>query len=114
MKTPRTGTLLLWLLLCVCAPGHAQKAEEGGDAAAQGAADLRLRYEIRPEVLAREYHNRTEYEYRLNENLYMIRTEPEKGSPYYLVDTVGSGELEYRRNAGQLEMQVPAWVLHRW
>ncbi len=108
MKIQRTGSLLLILILCFTGAGLAQKTPAGE------APDLRLRYEIEPEVTTRKYHNRTEQEYRLNENLYMIRTDPEKGSPYYLVDTHGTGELEYRRNAAQLDIQVPNWVLHRW
>jgi len=114
MKIQRTGFVLLGILLCAAVPGLAQKAPEGQDQAAEGAAEVRLLYAIEPEVIAREYHNRTEYEYRLNDNLYMIRTVPEKGSAYYLVDTLGTGELEYRRDAAQLDIQAPAWVLHRW
>ena len=32
----------------------------------------------------------------------------------YMVDKRGTGELEYRRNMENLDMQVPEWVLLRW
>jgi len=31
-----------------------------------------------------------------------------------MVDKRGTGELEYRRNMENLDMQVPEWVLFRW
>lgn len=75
--------------------------------------EIHLEY-VKPEVITKRYHNRTVEEYRVRQNLYMMKTIPDVGSPYYLVDQRGTGELEYRRNMEQLDMQVPVWVLHRW
>jgi hypothetical protein len=71
-------------------------------------------YNVKPEETTKKYHNRTETEYRIQQNLYMIKTVPDAGSPYYMVDKRGTGELEYRRNMQNLDMQVPEWVLMRW
>jgi hypothetical protein len=75
--------------------------------------EVHLHY-VEPEVTTTRYHNRTETEYRINQNLYMIKSVPDAGSPYYMVDNFGTGELEYRRNMENLDMQVPNWVLFRW
>ena len=71
-------------------------------------------YNVQPEETTKKYHNRTETEYRIQQNLYMIKTVPDAGSPYYMVDKRGTGELEYRRNMQNLDMQVPEWVWFRW
>ena len=75
--------------------------------------EVHLHY-VRPEETTKKYHNRTETEYRIQQNLYMIKTVPDAGSPYYMVDKRGTGELEYRRNMENLDIQVPEWVLFRW
>ena len=75
--------------------------------------EVHLHY-VEPEVTTKRYYNRTETEYRINQNLYMIKTVPDAGSPYYMVDQFGTGELEYRRNMENLDIQVPNWVLFRW
>jgi len=104
MKNRPACILSLLVLTLAVSPGRAQ--DEPG-------RDISL-YHVHPDVTTKQYHNRTEQEFRVNENLYMIRTVPAKGSPHYLVDTTGTGELEYRRNAAQLDIQAPTWVLHRW
>ncbi len=79
------------------------------------AKDLEIHlYHAEPEKTTKRYHNRTETEYRIHRNLYMIKTVPDAGSPYYMVDKLGTGELEYRRNMENLDIQVPEWVLFRW
>ena len=71
------------------------------------AEDLEVHlYNVKPEETTKKYHNRTETEYRIQQNLYMIKTVPKAGSPYYMVDKRGTGELEYRRNMENLDMQV--------
>lgn len=70
--------------------------------------------DTKPDVESKRFHNRTEEQYRMNEHLYMIKTVPDSGSPYYLVDPYGSGEWEYRRNMSTMDIQVPQWVLMRW
>jgi hypothetical protein len=53
-------------------------------------------------------------EYRIGGVLYMIKINPVKGSPYYLVDTDGDGNMETRYNDLQSNLAIPAWVLLRW
>jgi hypothetical protein len=54
-------------------------------------------------------------EFRVNGRLYMIMVIPDKGVPYYLVDTDGDGDLETRRNKLDPDgLLVPTWVLKRW
>lgn len=52
-------------------------------------------------------------EYRLNGQLYMIKITPNKGYPYYLIDTDGDGSFETRRN--ELDNPpVTQWKILRW
>ena len=53
-------------------------------------------------------------EFRINGQLYMIRVNPRKGPPYYLVDADGDGNLETRWNDLAPDLLIPAWVLKRW
>ncbi len=70
--------------------------------------------DIQPAVTLQEHDNRTVEEYRVNNNLYMVRITPAAGAPYYLIDDTGSGDLEYRRDAGGRDNRVPQWVLFSW
>ena len=53
-------------------------------------------------------------EYRIRGQLYMIRVVPQRGVPYYLVDTDGDGNLETRRNEVTEDLLIPNWILFRW
>jgi hypothetical protein len=68
--------------------------------------------DIRPSVTIQEHPNRVTEEYRVNNNLYMIKVTPSVGAPYYLVDQDGSGDMEYRRSA--YGDQAPQWTLFSW
>jgi hypothetical protein len=92
-------------------PAQEEKAEKKTEEKED--MEVHLHY-VKPEETTKRYHNRTETEYRIQQNLYMIKTVPDAGSPYYMVDKRGTGELEYRRNMENLDMQVPEWVLFRW
>jgi hypothetical protein len=52
-------------------------------------------------------------EYRVGDQLYMIKIFPAKGYPYFLVDTDGDGSLETRSNELS-NPEIPQWVLFRW
>ena len=67
-----------------------------------------------PQVTIKEHHNRTVEEYRLNNNLYMVKVTPFHGKPYYLVDDDGTGDMEMRRNAEGMDNRVPQWTLFSW
>jgi hypothetical protein len=70
--------------------------------------------ELEPKVSIEEHHNRTVEEYRVNNNLYMVKVRPRVGRPYYLVDHDGSGSMEWSRGSSELEKQAPRWTLFSW
>jgi hypothetical protein len=52
-------------------------------------------------------------EYRVNGQLYMVKITPNKGYPYYLIDSDGDGSFETRRN--ELDNPpVTQWKILRW
>lgn len=80
-------------------------------------ADLDLsvhRSDVAPAITLREHENRMVEEYRVNNNLYMMKVTPSVGAPYYLVDEDGSGDMAWHRGAGQFEENVPQWALFSW
>ncbi len=77
--------------------------------------DLSVRAsDIEPSVTLKERENRIVEEYRVNNNLYMIKITPSIGAPYYLVDEDGSGDMEWNRGRSELERNVPQWALFSW
>ena len=77
--------------------------------------DLSVRdSDIEPSVTVREHENRVVEEYRVNNNLYMIKITPSIGAPYYLVDEDGSGDLAWNRGERNFEQKVPQWALFSW
>ena len=87
--------------------------------AGQGATakelDLRVvESDLKPQVRVEDHANRRMEEYRVNNNLYMIKVTPKSGPSYYLVDTDGSGEMEMRRDTPGQGIQVPQWTLSNW
>jgi hypothetical protein len=64
----------------------------------------------RPEVSIRQDERGTVTEYRIGGKLYMAKITPDKGVPYYLVDTDGDGALE-TRYATEDNIVVPMWVI---
>jgi hypothetical protein len=83
-------------------------------AAGLAALDLSPVDDMEPKVTIEEHHNRTVEEYRVNNNLYMVKITPKAGKPYYLVDPDGSGTMEWRRNSLGMDVQAPRWTLLRW
>ncbi len=81
------------------------------------AKDLDLRVvesDLQPEVRVQDHANRRMEEYRVNNNLYMVKVTPKSGPSYFLVDTDGSGEMEMRRQTPGQDIQVPQWTLSNW
>jgi hypothetical protein len=77
--------------------------------------DLRVtEADIAPQVRVRDYENRTVEEFSVNNNVYMVRITPAAGAPYYLVDTDGSGDMEWNRGQPDRDIQVPQWALMSW
>jgi hypothetical protein len=67
-----------------------------------------------PQVTIQQYDNRSEEEFRVNNNLYMIRVQPRFGAPYYLVDPEGTGSWEQSRHSLGMDFRPPQWALFRW
>ena len=69
---------------------------------------------LEPEINIQQYDNRETQEYSVNDRVYMVKITPTVGSPYYLVDPDGTGEMEYKRDTMGLEVNPPQWTLFRW
>ena len=96
-------------LLFVCSIGLAIGADEGapaGDSAASVPQE--------PEVTIIQRGQERVEEYRMNNQIYMIKITPAKGYPYYLVDTTGDGNFDTRRPQLNSKPVIPEWVLLRW
>ena len=86
-------------------------------AGARDLADLDLgvtEADYSPAVTIEQHENRVVQEFRVNNNLYMVKITPSIGAPYYLVDEDGSGDMAWHRGGGQIETQVPQWTLATW
>jgi len=81
--TPSARLLILPGLLLSLAIGAEQRRVADLDLSVQES-------DITPSVTLREHENRAVEEYRVNNNLYMVKITPAAGAPYYLVDDDGS------------------------
>ncbi|MDX1655029.1 MAG: DUF2782 domain-containing protein [Candidatus Competibacteraceae bacterium] len=70
--------------------------------------------EVEPTVTITRRKEGLVSEYRVNGRLYMVRVEPDKGVPYYLVDTDGDGQLDVRYNDLHDNIMIPGWVIMSW
>jgi hypothetical protein len=70
--------------------------------------------ELQPEVKITKRGEDIIYEYRVNNQLYMVKVVPRFGFPYYLVDQDGDGTLESRYSNLEPNIIVPRWILYRW
>lgn len=68
---------------------------------------------IEPEVTIVERKGEVHEEYRVNGVLYMVKVQPKKGPPYYLVDMNGDGVFDSFED-DPTNNTVPRWVLFRW
>ncbi len=50
-------------------------------------------------------------EYRVNNKLYMMKVTPPNGTPYYLIDEKGDGNM-IRQGSLDTGLRVPMWVIH--
>jgi len=69
---------------------------------------------LEPEVTIIQRGGEAIEEYRIANQLYMIKVTPAQGAPYYLVDTDGDGNLETRERELDPDVIPPRWVLFRW
>ncbi len=69
--------------------------------------------ELQPEVTIIRRGEDVVEEYRVGGQLYMVKITPNKGLPYYLIDSDGDGSLETRRN--ELDNpEVIMWRIFSW
>lgn len=67
-----------------------------------------------PDVTIIRRGEETIEEYRVNDQLYMVKITPVIGPAYYLVDTNGDGNMDVRRSDNEEGMNVRRWVLFSW
>ena len=103
----KPGIFRLFLISCLFAvgSGHTQAAEPPATAPQD---------ELEPEVTITQQEGEMIEEYRINNQLYMIKVIPRKGYAYYLVDTDGDGRLDTRRNDLVEDVLIPQWTLLRF
>jgi hypothetical protein len=97
-------------LLFFCFIGTAVCAEEGAPAVDKNAASVPQEPDV---TIIQRGQERVE-EFRMNNQVYMIKITPAKGYPYYLVDTNGDGNFDTRRPQLTSKFVIPQWVLLRW
>ncbi len=94
--------IILSVLLC----GSALAAGTSQSASAADASMI-------PQVQVVQHSRETVEEYRLHNQLYMIKVMPNNGRFYYLVDTDGDGRLDKRLNDLDPATQIPSWIASR-
>jgi hypothetical protein len=71
--------------------------------------------QLEPTVTIREEEDRRIEEYRMNGRVYMIKVTPDKGVPYYYIDTDGDGQLELDMDQQALNPVQPVhWKIKEW
>lgn len=69
--------------------------------------------DMEADVVIRHEEDRMVEEYRRGGRLYMVRITPHWGPPYYLIDTTGDGDLDFRHD--HMNPVKPAhWRLIEW
>ena len=99
----------LLALVFIFSVGLAVAADEGAPA-----DDNTSSVPQEPEVTITQRGQERVEEFRMNNQIYMIKITPAKGYPYYLVDTTGDGNFDTRRPQLTSTPVVPQWVLLRW
>lgn len=69
---------------------------------------------LEPDVTIIRKGEETIEEYRINNQVYMIKITPVIGPSYVLVDTNGDGNLEVRQADYVKGMNINKWVLFSW
>ena len=102
MNTPIKGLLGAALLaLAGCASTSAQNDQDMDLADAQVA----VRTEPNGDVIE---------EYRVANQLRMVKVTPSRGAPYYLMDENGDGRLDHSKGAGEKDISPVYWKLYGW
>jgi hypothetical protein len=102
------------VLLFLCSIGLAFAADANAPANNTNDNTAVVPQDQEPEVTIIQKGQERVEEYRVNNQLYMIKITPAKGYPYYLVDTTGTGNFDMRRTQLDSNFVIPQWVLLRW
>jgi hypothetical protein len=107
--------LLCILLLGFSLPAMAEQADlEPLPETAPPPTGLNTEDDLQPEVSIIKRDDAVVHEYRMNGELYMVRVEPVRGYPYYLIDSDGDGSLDSRYREMDPGLVVPSWMIYRW
>ena len=68
---------------------------------------------IEPQITIIRQEDKIIEEYRINNNLYMVKITPVAGMTYYLIDHDGDGKLDVKKDELD-DVIVPQWVLFTW
>lgn len=98
------------VLLFFFAIGVAIAADDGAPAGGDNAGSVPQEPDV---TIIQRGQERVE-EFRINNQIYMIKITPAKGYPYYLIDKTGDGNFDTRRPQLNSEPVIPQWVLLRW
>ena len=96
-------------LLFFCSVSLAIAADEGMPAGANAASPPE-----EPNITIIQRGPERVEEFRMNNQIYMVKITPAKGYPYYLIDTTGDGNFDTRRPQLDSKFVIPQWVLLRW
>lgn len=102
--------LLICLGLCITTKTVAAETS----AAPSTAPSAAPQGDLEPQVTITQHEDEIIEEYRINNQLYMIKVTPRKGYAYYLVDTDGDGRLDTRKNELAEDVLIPQWTILRW
>ena len=69
---------------------------------------------MEPDVTIIRRGEETIEEYRINNQIYMVKITPVIGPSYVFVDRDGDGNLELRQGDNQKGMNINKWVLYSW
>lgn len=108
---PSSKNLLLLLYFLVCLgitfPLYANAAPNKDKPDNTQDADV-------PQVTIIRRKGRVIEQYRINNQIYMVKIIPSKGYPYYLIDSDGDGSLETRRDGLGDMPHLNQWRIYRW
>ena len=68
---------------------------------------------VEPQVTIIQREEAMVEEYRIHNQLFMIKVTRNNAKPYYLVDSDGDGKLDKRRNEMNSKIPIPPWIASR-
>ncbi|MDT8405777.1 MAG: DUF2782 domain-containing protein [Methylococcales bacterium] len=69
---------------------------------------------LEPDITITRKDSKVIQEFRRNGQLYMVKVIPERGFPYYLIDTDGDGTLDVRGSDLERNLNINQWKLMEW